>query len=207
MRVLRSAGILVFALFLLVGAQVQAFQFHFLDFEGLADLASLTNQYAAQDVTFSHAKALMAGASLNELEFPPHSGQKVIFDDGGAMRIDFGLDTYDWSAYFTHTLPLTIRAWDASNNLLGTAVSSFSENYVSSGNAPNEKLSFVAQGGFRSITIGAEEGYTGGAFTMDDMSYTTADAHGVVPEASTVILFATGLALSGLAMRKGLLGS
>jgi hypothetical protein len=51
------------------------------DFEGLADSTSLTNQYAG--LLFTNASVVTAGLSLNEIEFPPRSGVNVAIDTGG----------------------------------------------------------------------------------------------------------------------------
>jgi hypothetical protein len=48
---------------------------------------------------------------------------------------------------------LALNAYDSASNLLGTVVSNFAQNYVSSGNPPNEFLSLSASG-ISSVTIG-----------------------------------------------------
>src|ERR1017187_3439196 len=64
-------------------------------FEGLADSTVLTNQYSAlYGVTFSNTVVvntlvLSKQVSLNEFEFPPHSGTNVVTDNGGPMTIKF----------------------------------------------------------------------------------------------------------------------
>ena len=197
MRAFRNCAILTLSALLMVGSSAQAVQFFTLNFEGLTELSEVANQYAAQHATFSGATILTAGSSLNEIDFPPHSGTNVAHDFGTPVRIDFGLTAYDWSAYFTYNSAVTIKAWDESNNLLGIVNSSFSDNYVSTGNPPNELLSFASATGFRAITI---EGSSGaGSVVFDDVSYTVADEPNPVPEPGTLVLFAGGLGLSGLA--------
>ncbi len=200
MRFLRAVSLLAALMLVLVCTPVQAIQLQFIDFEGLSDLTSVTNQYAAQYATFSNTTILTSGAgggSLNEIDFPPHSGLNVVHDFGGGIRIDFGYTAYDWSAFFTYTEGLTVTAWDESNNALGSVSSTYSENYATSATPfPNDLLSFSSAGGFRAITI--QGSATGGSFTMDDMSYSLADDPAAVPEPGTLALFASGLAISGL---------
>lgn len=102
-----------------------------LDFEGFTDSTAVTNQYAG--LVFTNATVLTAGISLNEFEFPPHSGSNVVFDDGGPMSISFTSPVAGFSGYFTYTVPITITASDASNNLLGSVTSLFSSNLALSG--------------------------------------------------------------------------
>jgi len=49
-----------------------------IDFEGLAVDELVTNQFAASGVTFENVFASVAGVSLNEIDFPPSSGQTVV---------------------------------------------------------------------------------------------------------------------------------
>jgi hypothetical protein len=58
-----------------------------LDFEGFPESTSPTNQYP--DLLFSNTTVLTAGVSLNEFEFPPHSGTNMAFDDGEPISIAF----------------------------------------------------------------------------------------------------------------------
>jgi hypothetical protein len=54
-----------------------------LDFEGPPDATILSNQYAG--FSFSNAQILTASASLNEFEFPPHSGVNVALLGAGLI--------------------------------------------------------------------------------------------------------------------------
>src|ERR1019366_8377021 len=80
-----------------------------IDFEGLPDSTILTNQYPG--VTFSNAVILTAGISLNEFEFPPFSGSNVASDNGGPLSIAFASPATAFGGYFTHTVPLMLRAF------------------------------------------------------------------------------------------------
>src|ERR1022692_3582415 len=81
-----------------------------LDFEGFPDSTPLTTQYPG--LTFQNATILTAGIGLNELEFPPHSGTNVVFDDGGPISILFDGPVLSFSGYFTYAEPLVLAAFD-----------------------------------------------------------------------------------------------
>jgi hypothetical protein len=151
-----------------------------IDFEGLPDGTVLTNQYPG--VTFTNAVILTAGISLNEFEFPPSSGLSVASDDGGAMSIAFGSPTTSFSGLFTHTVPLTLRAFDAANIQIASATSLFSDNLALSGDPgghPNELIQLALPGGFSRVTITGD--LVGGSFALDDAAFETP-----VPEPGTV---------------------
>src|SRR5215831_7087763 len=113
-----------------------------IDFESLSDSDSVTIQISG--LTFSHTTVLTAGISLNEFEFPPHSGANVVFDDGGPITIGFATLQDSVSGFFTYLHSLTFTAFDTFNNVVGTpATSAFLSNLALSGNpgsSPNELL-------------------------------------------------------------------
>ena len=157
-----------------------------IDFEGLPSGTMLTNQLAG--LTFTNSVVLTAGVSLNELDFPPHSGTNVINNFGsGGITINFAIPLASVGGYFTYTAQLTLNAFDASNNLLGTIQSSFSENIGSSNNPPNEFLSLFATD-IRILTI--TNASSGAPFTFDDLTFQAA----AVPEPGTLALLGAGLA-------------
>jgi hypothetical protein len=159
-----------------------------IDFEGLPDSTPITNQYSSLGVDFSNATVLTAGISLNEFEFPPHSGDNVVFDDGGPMTLTFGTPVLDFGAYFTYLVPLTLSFFDSLSNLEGTVASAFSNNMALSGDlgsSPNEFLSFAWNPGISSVVIAGDP--SGGSFTMDDVTATP------VPEPSTLLLLGSSL--------------
>jgi PEP-CTERM motif len=163
-----------------------------LDFESLTEFTSVTTEFAG--VTFSNATVLAAGSTLNEFELPPHSGQNVVFDDGGAMSIMFAGTVSSFGGYFTYFMPLTITAFDASHNAIATASSTFGTNLGLSGDpgsAPNELLTLSSAIGISSILISGDPG--GGSFVMDDATYDTAGTVAPVPEPGTISLLTLGL--------------
>src|SRR5689334_8465629 len=104
-----------------------------LDFESLSDSTAVTTQFAG--MVFSNATVGTAGVSIDEFDFPPHSGTNVILDDGGPMAISFVSSVDGFGAYFTYLEPLILEAFDASHNLLGTVHSAFSNNTGTEGDA------------------------------------------------------------------------
>jgi hypothetical protein len=169
-----------------------------IDFENLAEFDSLTTQLPG--LTFTDATVLTAGSSLNEMEFPPHSGSNAVFDDGGPMSITFETPVSAFGGYFTYSLPLTISAFDVSNNPIGFVLSTYFANLAESGDsgsAPNEFLQFVSAAGIASVTIAGDP--FGGSFVMDDATVTPFEAPAPVPEPGTWLLVLSGSA--GMAWR------
>jgi hypothetical protein len=166
-----------------------------IDFEGLEDSISVTNQYSGFGVVFSNTTVIKAGLSLNESEFPPYSGTNVAFDDGGFMTLMFSVPMANFSAYFNYVVPLTLSFYDVLNNLEGTVNSAFASNLLLSGDlgsSPNEPLSFAWASGISSVVIAGAQG--GSSFTMDDLTLTP------VPEPATLILLGCGII--GIAFRR-----
>lgn len=159
-----------------------------IDFEAFSD----GDTPSGPGVTFTNATVITAGISLNEIEFPPHSGVNVAFDSGSPMILSFSSPFAKVSGFFTYTTPITLLAFDGANGTgsqIGSATSAFSENFVSSGNPPNEML-MIAAPGIRSLTIAAAADGRGDSFVLDDFTGTSA----VIPEPATLVLLGSGLA-------------
>ncbi|MGI0134777.1 MAG: hypothetical protein ACREBW_07470, partial [Candidatus Micrarchaeaceae archaeon] len=125
-----------------------------LNFESLGDGVSVTTQFSG--LTFSNTIALTAGISLDEFEFPPHSGSVVVSDDGGPIGITFAAPVTTFGGYFTYAEPLTLTAFDASSTAVDSATSAFSNNMGLSGDpgsSPNELLSLSFAGGISSVLL------------------------------------------------------
>lgn len=163
-----------------------------IDFEGFADGTALTTQYPG--VTFANATIATAGISLNEFEFPPHSGENVVFDDGGPITIDFAKPALSFAGYFTYSVPLTLGAFNTANNLVASATSAFSNNEALSGDpgsSPNEFLQVSFEGGISDVTIiGAP---AGGSFVLDDATIATTTS--TVPEPGSLVLLLIGVGI------------
>lgn len=160
-----------------------------IDFEGFPDSTTLTTQYLG--LTFSNAIILTAGISLNEFEFPPHSGINVVSDNNGPMSVSFATPVTSVSGFFTYAEPLTIDAFNASGTPVGQAVSLFDCNMALSGgpgSSPNELIQVGFAAGISSVTIIGDP--AGGSFVMDDMTYTSGAS--AVPEPGALVLVLSG---------------
>jgi hypothetical protein len=173
----------------------QCFGMVTLDFEGMSDMALVTNQYAPQGVTFQEGIILTAYSSLNEIDFPPYSGSQVLGDNMGPIVADFITPVSFLGAYFTYSETLTLSAYDAGNVLIGTASSLGASNYGS-----NEFISLTS---FTPISWLVIEGNLfGGSFTMDDFQF---EPTSVVPAPGALLLGWIGMAMVGYARRRRLL--
>ena len=169
----------------------------FPDGSAIADGTPISTQF--EGLIFTNTTAITAGITLNEFELPPHSGQNVAFDDGGPISISFATPTLSFSGYFTYYEPLTIQAFDASNNQLASATSAYSINVACDpgpvclgdpGSSPNEFLSVASPGGISSVTITGDP--AGASFVMDDITYTTPEPATSVSLIALVSLLAIG---------------
>jgi hypothetical protein len=162
-----------------------------LDFEDLGDGVAPGLSY--HGVSFSNAVTLTVGISLNEFEFPPHSGDVVVSDDGGPIELVFAAPVTSVFGYFTYSSTLTFQAFDAFNALIGSEVSAFTSNIAlsgDSGSAPNEVLGFSSSNGIGRVWITGDS--SGGSFTLDDLTFESVRPLNGVPEPSTLALLAVG---------------
>lgn len=157
------------------------------DFEAFGDGTVLTNQVGG--LLFANATVWSAGLSLNELEFAPHSGSNVAVDAGGPMSIVFASPVSSVSGFFTYSTSLTLAAFDALNQAVGTTSSSFASNFVSSGHNPNEVLQVSVAGGISRVLIAGDP--NGASFALDDLTVTTPASN--VPEPSSGVLLVSGV--------------
>ena len=158
------------------------------DFEGIADSTSLTNQYTG--LLFSGANAITAGLSLSDVEFPPRSGTSVAVNTGGPITIAFTTPVLTFGGYFTYTSPITVQAFDSLNQGVGTATSIHNSNFVSSGFAPNELIQVSFVGGIASLSISGASAN----FTIDDLTVTLPDTTMTsIPEPGSGLFLISGL--------------
>ena len=169
---------------------VQAAPITSIDFETLTDSEIVTTQFSG--LSFSNTRALSSGFSLNDLDFPPHSGSTVVSDDGSAIAIDFLTPVTSFSAFFTYAIPITLTAFDGIGGVLGSLNSALSTNV---GVAPNEFIQLSGLGLINQIKISGDP--AGFSFTMDDVAFDSAS----VPEPNTLALLT--IALAGIKARRG----
>ncbi len=171
-----------------------------IDFEAVADGVGVGATYS--DIVFSNAIVVRSGLSLNDLEFPPRSGEAVAFDDGGPMVVTFQTPVDLFSGYFTYSTKMALTAFDGFGALVAQRASLFDSNLAISGQAgsvPNELIELMATG-IRSVVLTGDP--AGGSFTVDDLFYRPTSAAHQVPEPSTLDLMTAWLmvivALGGL---------
>jgi hypothetical protein len=150
-----------------------------INFEGIADSTSITNQYAG--LTFMRTTAATAKISHNDIEFPPRSGTNVVYDTGGPITITFTTAVSSFRGYFTYTQPVTLQAFNSLNLLVASSGSIHSNNTALSGiagSSPNELLMVAFASGISRITITGAP--LGESFALDDISV------GLAPTAANV---------------------
>jgi hypothetical protein len=141
-------------------------------FDTLNDGDLVTNQYSG--LTFSNARVLTSGFSLNDLDFPAHSGANAITDTSGPISIAFSAPVSTFSGYFTHVNPITVTAFDGTGNQLATTNSSKNNAAVSGdGSVPNELLSLAATNIAKVVITGSP---SGNSVVMDDLNYSSSSA-------------------------------
>ena len=131
------------------------------DFESMAEGQPVAAQ--VNGITFTNATVLQAAASLNEVEYPPHSGSKVACDVGGPMTINFTTPVGSITGFFTHQKSITIQGIGVLGNALEKVSSSAS--ILSS----SESLTANFSGPTSKIIITSDPG--GSSFTVDDLSF------------------------------------
>jgi len=174
------------------------------DFEAFNDGDILTTQIPG--VVFQNLMVVTAGISLNEFDFPPHSGQNAAVNTAGTVIISF--PTYpatSFLGFFTYTEQLTIQGFDASNQPVGSVMSAFSDNIAclgtsggtcpaDPGSSPNEVLQLSSPIPFSSVRITGTDAGVG--FVVDDLSISIQ-----TPEPSGLLLMAAGGALLAIGRR------
>jgi hypothetical protein len=143
-----------------------------LDFEMLSDSMTVNNQFSNIGVSFEGATVLGQGASLNYLQFPPHSGVNVIYDDrnfNGTITVRFDSNvTHNVSkvgGYVTGNQNITLTAYDASNNVVGIDTTNGANNIPNG--TPNILLEVASNTFITKATFSNNSG-AGNTFTVDD---------------------------------------
>lgn len=167
-----------------------------IDFETIADQVAVGNSYAADGVIFNNALSLTAGFSLNEFDYPPHSGVRAVGDSGGPMEMVFTNPITAFSGWFTWAAPIELDIYLDNNFTL----------FLGSIITTSDNLGFSQQvglidlaGTFQSIRI-LELDPSSQGMIMDDLSFTPAETP--VPEPSTLVLLGTACAAALSRLRR-----
>lgn len=158
-----------------------------LDFESLPDQLVVGNEYAGLGLSMVHgALSLTAGFSLNEVDFPPHSGVVALGNEltSSPLELLFSTPTNGLSAWFTYSAPLSIMSYAIDGTtLLGTVSSLSSSNFGRS-----ELIDFGFSNVGRVVIQSADY------YILDDLRF---DSH-AAPEPTSLGLVAFALAAAGM---------
>jgi PEP-CTERM motif len=159
-----------------------------IDFEQYTEFTQITNQYSAQDATFTNALQLVA-PDYDYFDFPPHSGSGVISNDpNDPIVVDFTAPVSFVTGWYADPFGVTVTAFDFDGNVIDV---------FNGGAVDGSNLEFSVDGGLiSSITI-SDVGGSPDDETVDDLSYA------IAPEPSAFLLLGTGLlVLAGVLRRK-----
>lgn len=171
-----------------------------INFEGNVDGTKIDATYSSLGITFQDAQIVTAGYSLDQAEFPLNSGIQGVLDVGGPIEMMFSTPITSFSGFFTYSQPLTLLGYDSLKNLVASSNSDFNQNFVSSGNSPNELISLNAPGGITFVLITGSA--SGNSFVMDDMSFGNTAVVRVAEPSSGTFLLVCGLFLFGCIYKK-----
>jgi len=185
-----------------------------INFAGFPEFTVLTTQDFGDGVTFAGAEILTCcvtdgSGTLNNAQFPPPAddggstdGVNVAFNPSGPLTLNFTSPTSFFTADFTYSDGLTVKAYNASATLIDTVngacgvAGSGGKNFVGSGcGAPNEMVN-ISTSGISQIVI------TGGSsdnFSIDDVNFTGAINAGKpggtnsIPEPGSITILLGGL--------------
>jgi hypothetical protein len=170
-----------------------------IDFDGMSDGLSASGLYTSNGVTISSGSIAVSGlfgGSLNEMEFPPRSGEGVFLNDSDTTIFTFSTPIQLFDAYLTYNSAVAIHFYESSNNLLTSIFSGFQTNTGLSGevgSAPNERFFTAGLANASRLEIVV----SGADFTLDDLSFEFVANHGgmEVPEPGSQTLAWAALAL------------
>ena len=153
-------------------------------FDDLDELTEVTTQYAASGATFSPSQILQAGSTLNEIEFPPSSGDRVLFPAAPSLEVVFAPLVSQITFFTTYAESLLFYAYTADG-----ALRVFGGSFSSSNLGGSEKVELIASGLSRLVITGAT-----GSFVIDDLSFVPERQDPPVPAPAMSLLVALGAA-------------
>ncbi len=160
-----------------------------LNFEQYPEFTQITNQYAAEDATFTNALQLVA-PFYDYFDYPPHSGSGVITNDpNDPIIVDFSTPVTDVSGWYSDGDGVTVTAYDSMGDVLAT----FNGAPVS---GADSEFTLDPEGGIYFITLSDVDGNPD-SLIADDLTFTE------TPEPGSLLLLGTGvLGLLGTMRRK-----
>jgi hypothetical protein len=152
-----------------------------IDFESLAELDVVDDQFLALGADFGGTTSIVSAGSLLSPLYPPNSGSNVIYDDpqlgSGIIRVDaVGLPWAMAGGYVTGNTDVTLTAYASDSSVLGTA-STGGANYIGAPTAllPNIFLSVTASG-----IAYVEFSDSGNTYVVDDFTLQAIPAPGAI---------------------------
>jgi|ERR1035441_1140316 hypothetical protein len=153
-----------------------------IDFEQYSAYTQITNQYAAQNATFTNALQLVE-PFYDYFDYPPHSGSGVITNDpSDPVTVTFTVPMYN------------VSFWYAAPD--GIVVTGSNGAVINGAGVDGTNAQIVVPGAVTWITISANDGAD--YETVDDLTYT------VVPEPGSFLLVGTGLLGLAASLRRKL---
>jgi len=171
-----------------------------IDFESLANLEVVDNQFLALGADFNGSASVLSKSEgwLSD-DFPPHSGDKVIYDyPESTIKVDAVGTLWTMAGgYVTGNNNITLTAYDSADSVLGSD-STGGANYMYSGTGiPPNKLLSVSAPGIAYVTFSD----SGCSYTIDDLTFTPVHT----PAPGGILLAGVGIGLVGWLRRHRIL--
>lgn len=157
----------------------------FVDFESFSDGDLPTTEIPG--LTFDGATVLTAGLSLNDLDFPPHSGSKVVAALDGWLTVKFDMPTNLVGGYISYAdaAGVNLSLYDINNLLLADAF--FAAPVAGPSNIVSNQFVLLGATNISRMVVSLNSPIPDNPFTLDDFTHT------YISEPATVMLIALGL--------------